>query len=53
MSGDLIGEFWRKIISQRVLPSDGPNPKMEASVQQRGKLPGVDTTDIVTYWSVM
>lgn len=42
MLGDLIGEFWGKIISQRVLPSDGPNPKIETSVQQRGKLLAVD-----------
>jgi len=53
MLGEMIGEFWGKTISQRVLPSDGPNPKIETSVQQRGKLLGVDTTDIVTYWSVM
>jgi hypothetical protein len=53
MLGEMIGEFRGKTISQRVLPSDGPNPKIETSVQQRGKLLGVDTTDIVTYWSVM
>lgn len=53
MLGEMVGEFWGKITSQRVLPSDGPNPRIETSVQQRGKLLGVDTTDNVTYWSVM
>ncbi|MCE8425776.1 MAG: hypothetical protein J5U17_08375 [Candidatus Methanoperedens sp.] len=53
MLGEMIGEFWGKVTSQRVLPSDGPDPSIETSVQQRGKLLGVDTTDNVTYWSVM
>ena len=53
MLGDIVGEFWGKITSERVLPSDGPNPRIETSVQQRGKLLGVEMTDIVTYWSVM
>ena len=49
----MIGEFRGKITGQRVLPSDGPNPKVETSVQMTGKLLGVEATNIVTYWSVM
>ena len=52
MLGEITGELWGKVTGQRVLPSDGPNPKIETSVQQRGKLLGVETTDNVTYWSV-
>lgn len=53
MLGEMVGEFWGKITSERVLPSDRHNPKIETSVQQHGKLLGVEMTDIVTYWSVM
>ena len=53
MLGEIIGEFQGKITSQRVLPSDGTNPKVETSVHMTGKFLGIDATNIVTYWTVM
>lgn len=53
MLGDQLGEERGKITSQRVLPSDGPAPKVETSFQASGKLLGLDIIDRVTYSSVL
>jgi hypothetical protein len=53
MLGELLGHESGKLTGMRVLPSEGPGPKVEASLQASGQLVGVDTTDIGTYWSVV
>ena len=53
MLGEMIGEFLGKITCQKALPSDGPNPKVETSVQMIGNILGEEATIIVTYCSVM
>jgi len=52
MLGEMIGEERGKATGYRVLPSDGVGPKVEVSFQASGKLLGIETTDIGTYWSV-
>jgi hypothetical protein len=52
--GEKIGEAAGKIIGERVLgPEDGGAGKtrIEVSVQQSGKLLGLESSDILTYWS--
>lgn len=51
MLGNMIGEVFGKITGNRVLPHEGPFPKIESSYQESGKILGVDITDIGTYWS--
>ncbi len=53
MLGEQIGELSGKTTGRRVLPSDGGGPKMETSQELRGKLLGVDVTNMVTYWAVV
>ena len=53
MLGEQIGEERGKITGRRVLPSDGPGPKIEVSFQAAAKFLGVDATDIGTYWAVL
>ena len=50
MLGEKIGELSGKVIGTRVLPGDDYRYiKMEITVQQAGKVFGVDATDIGTY----
>ena len=58
MLGEKIGEFTGKTIGMRVL--GGPNdhdhhhgPRMEVSMQQQGKMLGIETTDTGTYESCL
>ncbi len=53
MVGDKIGEEKGKITGYRVLHSDGSGPKVEASFQGKGKILGIDATDMGTYESVL
>ncbi len=53
MLGDLIVEGRGQITVQRVLPSDGQGPRVEASFQTSDKVLGIDATNIGTYVSVM
>jgi hypothetical protein len=53
MLGEKLGELRGKVTGQRVLPTDGPNPKVETSFEISGALLGVDATMLGTYWSVV
>ncbi len=50
----MIGEFWGKITSSRVLPfkGEGLAPKVERTFEDSGKILGMETTGIGTFWSV-
>ncbi len=52
MLGDKLGELSGQTTGMRVLPSDGA-PKMEVSFQATGRLLGVDTSEVGTYWAVL
>lgn len=47
MLGEMVAEERGKIIGQRV-PSDG---KFEVTFQAMGKILGIESTDVATYWS--
>lgn len=50
MLGEKLGELTGRVIGTRVLPGDDYRyVKMEISVQQSGRVCGVDVTDIGTY----
>ena len=49
MLGEKIGEGSGKVISQRVLPSPGGQPKMETTFQGSGKLMGLVSNETGTY----
>ena len=51
MLGEKLGEETGRITVQRVLPSEGPGPKVEVSFEGRGTLLGVEMTDMGTYVS--
>jgi hypothetical protein len=51
MLGELIGESQGKRTGRRVLSTDGGGFKVEVSFETRGKLLGVETYEIGTYWS--
>ena len=51
MLGDLIGEETGKVTGFRVL--DAAGPKVEVSIQTKGKLLGSDYQGRTTYWSEM
>src|SRR5262245_46022148 len=53
MLGEQIGEERGKITGRRVLPADGPGPKIEVSFQASATFHGVQATDIGTYWSTV
>jgi hypothetical protein len=53
MLGEKLGEESGKITGYRVLPSNGSGPKVEASFQARGKILGINMTDMGTYESVL
>jgi len=50
MLGKQIGEETGKVMARRVLSIDG-GPKAEVSFQSTGKLLGVETRSMVTYWA--
>ncbi len=52
MLGEQIGEGQGKRSARRVLSVDGGTFKVEVSFESKGKLVGVDTHEIGTYWSV-
>ena len=49
MLGEIIAELSGQITGTRVLEADGPNPKMEASLQGAGKLLGSEATTMASY----
>lgn len=51
MLGDLLGEEQGKVTTFRVLSTEGP--KVEVSFRGGGKILGVDTMNMGTYWSVV
>jgi hypothetical protein len=53
MLGEILGQESGKLTGMRVLPSDGPGPKMESSFQANAKIVGLDGTDTGTYWAVV
>jgi hypothetical protein len=53
MLGEQLGEASGKIIVTKILPSDGPTPKLEISFQGSGKLLGMDMNDFCTYWQTV
>ncbi len=53
MLGELLGEVSGKITGTRVLPSEGPTPTLEASLQGSGKLLGMDINIFSTYYQTV
>jgi hypothetical protein len=53
MLGEILGQESGKLTGMRVLPSDGPGPKMESSFQANARIVGLDGTDTGTYWAVV
>jgi hypothetical protein len=53
MLGEKLGEFQGKVTGQRVLPSDGPGPKMETSFEISGTMLGIEAAMLGTYWSTV
>jgi len=47
MFGEMIGELKGKVTGQRVVSSEG---RIETSVQEMGKLLGVEVNQTVTFW---
>jgi len=50
MLGEQIGEETGKVMSRRVLSVDG-GTKVEVSLQNTGKILGIETRGTVTYWA--
>lgn len=53
MLGEVLGEGSGKTIGTKLLSTEGPEFKIEASIQGTGKLLGEETTEITTYWQTM
>ena len=53
MLGEMLVHESGKLTGMRVMPSDGPSPKMEASFQASGKILGLDGANMGTYSSVV
>jgi len=53
MLGEKIGEYVGKNTGRRVIPNDEHGPKMEISMEQMGKMYGVEVVDYGTYDAVM
>ena len=53
MLGEMIGELRGKVTGQKILPSEGVNPKCETSFEVNGIVLGVEVTVMGTYWSVI
>ncbi len=53
MLGEVIAETSGNVTGAKVLPSEGPTPKLEASTQGSGKLLGMEATVIGSYWQTI
>jgi hypothetical protein len=53
MLGEKVGEETGRVTGRRVLPSEGQGPKVEISFEGRGKVLGVETNGMGTYWSTV
>ena len=53
MLGELIADYKGKITGYRVIPSRDGGQRTEVTVQQSGKLLGIEARELVTYWSVV
>jgi hypothetical protein len=51
MLGSELGTLRGKVTGQRVLPAEGPSPRMEVSFELSGTLLGKKVTMLGTYWS--
>jgi hypothetical protein len=51
MLGEKLGEGKGRITSRRVLPPTGGSPRMEVCFEATGRLLGVETKEVATYWS--
>ncbi|MBI1955146.1 MAG: hypothetical protein HYS38_02020 [Acidobacteria bacterium] len=53
MLGEALGEERGKITGHRVVRSGAGGPRVEVTFQCTGKLLGMESSDIGTYWSAM
>jgi hypothetical protein len=53
MLGEVLGEGSGKMIGTRLLSQEGPEFKIEATIQGSGKVLGEDVTELTTYWQTM
>jgi hypothetical protein len=53
MIGEMIGELKGKVTGTRILTPHETTPKIETSQSQSGKILGLETMDMTTYWSIM
>ena len=53
MLGAKLGELRGNVTGQRILPSDGPGPKVETTFQISGTILEVECTMMGTYWSTV
>ncbi len=53
MLGEMIGEERGQITGQRVLPSEGGGPRVEASFSGQGQILGVNSSNMGTFVSVI
>jgi hypothetical protein len=51
--GEKLAEYQGKITGQRILPSDGPYPKVETTFEVSGPILGMESTMMGTYWSTV
>jgi hypothetical protein len=51
--GELLYDARGKITGRRILPSEGRGPKYEVSMEDNGKLLGIDAGELVTYSAVL
>ena len=53
MLGEKLADYQGKITGRRILPSDGTTAKIETSFEVSGKIMGIDSTMMGTYWSTV
>lgn len=53
MLGEVLGEGGGKMIGTKLLPQEGAEFKIEATIQGAGKLLGEEVTELGTYWQTM
>ena len=51
MLGDMIGEMTGKVTGRRLISHYGKDPKIESTMESRGKILGTNVTLIATFWS--
>jgi hypothetical protein len=51
MIGEMIGELTGNVIGQRIVRHYGREPKLERTIELKGKLLGTEVTVIATFWS--